>query len=447
MPDFTQPKSSRADGGIMRTLQAFAVLGGLVVLSACSSGGPDSAPGGNGLEITEKVTYRPETIVVPTDKAGAAILERADDDSSFLLDGSVTELAGLTAGRVLLLGGVTLRKVTNVTMEGANLRVTTDEAPLTDAIEEGELHYKGAVDWNGITQIQTGLPGSGVKTQGVQPWKSEATAIGTLGKRWKYAFKGSREGESLKLEVRIDAVTGGTDAYVAVKADIQRPQIQGDITIHSHVTENAAFSISGLSARVTAEWGAGLKLMTSDSVNDILFLPIDVPIPIFPTVPMFFRVGANLAFIAGLVGRGTNASGHFEWTIGGSGEMGGASSGMPASSGEAMTSGTIGAGSNFNAVGGSAIGIVVNAPRFGISLGIPKATEAIYSIGEVVTLLANASGPLGGIVPCKSFELTAKASQSIEGKLLGITLWKTAQDLGAPYKSSWSSPEGVVCVK
>jgi hypothetical protein len=331
-------------------------------------------------------------------------------------------------------------------MEGGNLRVATEAAALNEAIEEGELHWKGKLDWNGITTMQTNLPGSGLNPQSVQPWSNGGGASGTIGP-WKYDFKASTQGNKLTIKSRIDAVSGPADAYVEITAEIDRPNVEGDVTIHKHVTENAQFATRAIHSKVTATWGAGIKQDSAASLNDILWLPIDLPIPLLPTVPLFFRVGANFAFIAGLVGKGTNAGGKFEWEMGSSSSIGGAANAAPTVSGDSSGMGTIGDGSNFNAVGGSAFGIVVNVPRFGVSLGVPKTAEVIYTVGGVVSLEGRASGPLGGLIPCKAFDLTLKASHSIEGKLLGISAWKSSQDLGKPYTTSWSTPQGVKCGK
>jgi hypothetical protein len=109
--------------------------------------------------------------------------------------------------------------------------------------------------------MQTNLPGSGINPQGTQPWTNGGGVTGMMGP-WKYDFKGEIKGETLTISARIDR-KGDMTAWVEIKAEMQRPEVDGGVEIHDHVTENAHFATSGIHAKVTASWGAGISSTSS----------------------------------------------------------------------------------------------------------------------------------------------------------------------------------------
>jgi hypothetical protein len=414
---------------------------GCLALCGGCSGGPEAVPTrDNGLRTTEDITYRPEAIVVPAERAQSIILERSDDDSSFLLDGSAPELADLSPGRVLLLGGVTLRKVTSVTRENGQLRVATEEAALTDAIARGHLGWNGTLDWKAVSTLQTNLPGSGVHVQSAHPWSEEiSTKVEVF--PWSYGFKASKKDN--KLNIDVDIIRKTAAAWMKVHAELDRPDLDGNIYIDDNLAVKAQFAMRNLHGKVSAEWGVGIRNDAALSIDDILWGPVDVAVPILGIVPLFFRASINFGFVAALVGRGTATSGTFDWEFGGSSNLEGDGHAEPAGSGDGSSHATLGNGGDFQAIAGSAIGLVVNAPRFAISLGVPKVTEVMYFWGIISELDARASGP-STLVPCKAFDLTIKMVHGFEGRFLGWTS-KKSQDLGMTSKTSWSVPQGATC--
>ena len=148
--------------------------------SSGSSGGTSSASSGAGAsamltdtqrshlvtdgETTWDVTYADDTTVVDGDALDA--LTSADGSSgTYTFDTSAADAAGidLSEGRVLLIAGTALRRITGTSSSGGTTTVTTEQASLADAIQDGEVGWDVPIrfDYDQFLTATEGGSGSG----------------------------------------------------------------------------------------------------------------------------------------------------------------------------------------------------------------------------------------------------------------------------------------------
>ena len=104
-----------------------------VVADGAASSGPDELP-------SPEITLTDDTVVV-RGNGGATLKSMASDGSTLTLDGGAEGVDQLEAGKVLLLTGVTVVKVTDVRREGSDVIVATEAASLGEVIQDGSLSW------------------------------------------------------------------------------------------------------------------------------------------------------------------------------------------------------------------------------------------------------------------------------------------------------------------
>lgn len=435
----------------MRTpLAPAALLSIALAAAACSGGAPDAGPT---LAGEARVTWRSDAVVLSPEDAARAVIDEANDESTFLLDPSVPGVSAITPGKSFLLGGIALRHADAVETKDGKVLVTTSAAAITDVVEEGHLGWDGAVDFTAGTPKKT----SG---GGVSPLSTPAVSVtGSIG-RWAFEV-GQQTDDNGVMQVTlsasrnssVDTGAGGSGANangslatVTATLRVRRPKLHGSIDISNHVSQNAELAMKSVDADVTIGWNAARPPNGTDpAFGEIVSLPVEFRIPFsVGWVPMFFKLEANFAMVMGLVGQATSAKGSLTFRVSGDDENAFAQ-GAPAPTNAAKTDGTaqLGSDTDIQTVAGSAIGVVFQLPKLSIGVGT-KAAEAAYYISLVSRVDVKSSGVLAGVVPCRSVEWQVGLSHGIEWKVLGMG-GKITEDLGQPIKGSVSVPEGRKC--
>lgn len=100
-------------------------------------------------ETTWDVTYSSDTTVV-SGKALDALKKSDDDAGTYVFDAKAAKAADLDLGkgRVLLLAGQALRRITASDTSGGDITLRTEQASLADAIDEGEVAWDVPLDFD-----------------------------------------------------------------------------------------------------------------------------------------------------------------------------------------------------------------------------------------------------------------------------------------------------------
>jgi len=118
---------------VLRSRDSGPSLAADVVADGGVASGPDELP-------SPEITLTDDTVVV-RGNGGATLKSMAADGSTLTLDGGAEGVDQLEAGKVLLLTGVTVVKVTDVRREGADVIVATEAASLGEVIRDGSLSW------------------------------------------------------------------------------------------------------------------------------------------------------------------------------------------------------------------------------------------------------------------------------------------------------------------
>lgn len=432
----------------MRPIPLLAVPAVLIAssLAGCSGGAP-SAPTLSG---DARVTYRADAIALSPEDAARAVIEEADDESTFLLDPSVPGVSDIAPGKAFLLGGIALRKADKVEPKDGKVLVTTSSAAITDVIESGHLGYDGAVDFAKSAPKTT-------SHGGISPLSTPSVGVtGTVG-RWSFALDQQTADDGtlvLSLTASInkkpDSMGGsGVDANMSVATvsatmRLRRPVLHGAVDVSSHVTQNADFATKALDGDVTVGWTMARPPNGTDpAFAEIVSLPAEVRVPFqVGWVPMFFKAEANFAMVFGLIGQATSAKGSFTFHFGGE-DAHTSTGGAQSSDGHGSGSGSLGPDTEIQTLAGSAVGVVFQIPKLSVGLGV-KGFDAAYYISVASRIDMRSSGALAGVVPCRQVEWQVGVSHGIEWKVLGLS-GKVSQDLFDVSKGSVSVPEGRKC--
>ncbi len=101
---------------------------------------------------TYNVEYNDNTLILK-DENDDLILNLDTATNTYTFDGSQFSKDPI-AGEVILVEGKLLRKVKSVSRNGGNLVVETEDAALTDAIQNGEIAWDVTPEWNNATSLK-----------------------------------------------------------------------------------------------------------------------------------------------------------------------------------------------------------------------------------------------------------------------------------------------------
>ncbi len=122
------------------------------LFNTCEKDDNGSSPSGTESSVYN-VTLTDNTVYI--DSLSANSLVRIDSaDYIYYFEGSDPIITNLQAGDILLIHGVALRKVTNVTFNGDETMVETGYATLNEAIRDGEISWNKEINFkNGVIPV------------------------------------------------------------------------------------------------------------------------------------------------------------------------------------------------------------------------------------------------------------------------------------------------------
>lgn len=422
-------------------------------------------------ETTWDVTYSSDTTVV----SGKAIdtLKKSDDVAgTYVFDAKAAKAAGLDLGkgRVLLLAGQALRRITASNTSGGDITLKTEQASLADAIEEGEVAWDVPISFDfrqfetstkadrsgatpkprssslrpgdpgsarpQLTQISMAMPGGRVVP--VQSGPEIAEAIldsieikpedGSVAWTYeshgnKYQFRLTAHGESVDILVVVSREVGG-DAKMAFR---------GEGSIGSLRSTSANNYVGGeLTGGEVVMQNLNVDLKLSATAAGAGVSPVDLKIPV-PMLTYTWLVGPVpvtvdlTAQIVGNVKAQANASVRAESSISYKGSAGFAYRGTSVSTSGATDVDTL---DPEPADSAAPMGLDVDA-QFGVAF--PSISLSIFGQGLVPSLHTGAvigsnlrwGGPAAGFPAsslCKSGYVRIEVVAGYDLKILGRTL-------------------------
>lgn len=208
----------------------------------------------------------------------------------------------LKRGDIIVIHGITGRKVINSQKTGDRFIVETEEVKLTEIIRNCNIK------WDFTPKL---TPTSKILLDGKQAELTKVTGDGfefkyTLG-NWDYTInmnpKGLSEEGLQEIQVSLicenkDAADGKVTAVLSAKGVTRLPRQSGEINIQNNTLNSFGTNNKGLSSKLTFEGqayfsaGGGNAILTLPPI--ILRVPLEVITGILSPVPIFIDFGLNL---------------------------------------------------------------------------------------------------------------------------------------------------------
>lgn len=242
---------------------------------------------------TYDVEYTDEAVFI-NDDDGGAILNLDTANQIYTLDGSRFE-SEPEVGKVIIIEGKYMRKVTSVSSQGGNVVVETEDAALTDVIQDGTMAWDVNPEWSSVSSLkmdgETILDLEGNLTEKIE------TVISRGGIDHKIVIEPKMvDGKinSCTFEfVMAKKIAGNATAAFTAKGTVTLPNQKSRISISGGELESFKLDNKGikgdfevsLSAAGTKEGAHSLKLPGLALSIPIRFIPtpsgpIPLPIPV-----------------------------------------------------------------------------------------------------------------------------------------------------------------------
>jgi hypothetical protein len=428
-------------------VSAASVLAAALVLAGCSSPvGPHGGAPGTGSSTPapspgttyQGVSFTDNTVVL--DAAAVRNGLHSEDGVTYRFAPGTPGLAALRPGRVVLMSGKALRKVTTVASEGGETVVGTTAAQLNEAIRTGTVGWSQPVNWS---QVPRSAYQKAALDAGLHPRAFEAAWVRPLGSA-PIGFKGEVSGFEVELNLTptpggsldFDMSAGRSNISVAAKGSISSFVSESELRYNAATAQLFTSTVRGLKGDASLEWHAIGVGSAFDNDTPSFTLPFSVPIPIeVGPLPMILTVKSAIRFAPVLVAQ-SSSGGSFKVSYDSDFGFQLASSKAVPQSTVRSTSATLGdketVTAGFQPVG---FGWGWQFPRLELSL----AGTGTYAGLSFDTYMAGEFTPgttlSSQIPPCQRAEITLHAIALYNVAVLGLkaagsqtTLWEKKQD-------------------
>ncbi|MEP9365281.1 hypothetical protein ABLE68_20110 [Nocardioides sp. CN2-186] len=275
-----------------------AVLSTALALAGTAGGSPAATaapPPTTAAAAAGKVTYTPQTVVVPSAVVAKQLMKVSGDGTTYTFKSASGVLAKLKAGSVMLLEKKAVRDVTAVDVVAKHLVVTTSDAALTDVVADGTLSWSSGVDWSKAFAI--GGDGVPVARTAAQRASGGFTLKGKVeGYGYSATFTPSGSGMAVKIAITRDTPV---ELEVNVTGTLTNLRTAGSITVSKGKLGQAQWLANNLAGKF--ELGYSAKPISAFGLGDAggikVTLPAEVAVP-FLVGGIPFYVGVKVAFFA-----------------------------------------------------------------------------------------------------------------------------------------------------
>ncbi|HSO32912.1 MAG TPA: hypothetical protein VLT33_10350 [Labilithrix sp.] len=432
----------------------------LAVVPACSSSSSDASPAeppvGNAgigtlplpnadVDPPADIKLHPDVVVI---HGGLSVLHKVSDDHGvWTLDKSAAGVASLVPGKIVLLAGLDVARVTAVADRGAEVDLSVTPVGFAEVITDGTVSWdKGAIDPsrsviirapNALYEGDTATASVPVKSAslegGLRPLAApqDSSVRIQLADGWTITFSAKQSGDSLDLIVGGQRSVGGGSVGVGNGGTAKLGALEIGVNAKAHIVNvrntSGSLTLSGgamndatinadLAGTVDVDATAKTHVAGQYPSQALIRIPISVeyPFPCLAGLPCYFSV--QLAFLIQpslpTIDSGLGVAGHFEF---------GGTAGMSLGAGTATKTGQATSVEPSNllqqatvvpSAATTAMVFAVQAPRFGIGLGTLSAVGGakIGVFADVVNSFAITVASATALVPCRGLNWNLSAS-------------------------------------
>jgi hypothetical protein len=461
-----------------------------VVAEGAVASGPDELP-------SSDIALTDQTVVV-RGNGGSTLRSMAADGSTLTLDGGAEGLDRLEAGSILLLTGITVVKVTDVTREGDDVVVSTEPASIGEVIRDGTLSWDQVPTSAASMQVWDARPedleveestlddeepiegdepadgeqeGSmGAGGSAADPWGEAqhalAAATAPTGQGASFLSPAqadpiSKTGEIGDYKYSFSKVSGadGSSTYklgltregnyvlkIDLDAEIDTIISSGDLEVRSSTLDKLHLKSNKFNGKAKLSISAGTGETIAPVKQEILTIPVSINFPIVVYgIPFAITVKGKFLIEPAFTSKNATVSGQAEVTFGGTAGL--TYEGGSLSAEGAMTQKGENPMQYVSGLGVGVTGIVFASqfPRLGFGLGYGSSNAGVYLASTTSAGITISSAI--GMVPCNSISITNTTSAGAEAAFIGIDLPLGDSAKTEISKETWNfyAPETEAC--
>jgi|GEM_PF-886055 hypothetical protein len=410
---------------MLSTIKKFLLLSIFILITiSCGDDSTSNPVEDTTITPTYEVEYNEQTIILNDDN-NDLIINLDSATNTYTFDGSRFS-EDPEIGEVILVEGKLLRKVKSVSKSGGNLVIETEDAALTDAIQNGEIAWEVTPEWNNATSLK--FDGVTVMTMPTEFNEKIEHTISYGGIDHKIEIEPKLvDGKVNSCEftfVMAKKIAGDATAAFTAKGTVKLPSQSTLIKIK----EGKLDKFQSFNKGITADLDLSLSAAGSKSGNHSLELPgiaLSIPIRFIPTpsgpipLPIPVSIDIGIQFVTQMtipdVASSATASSKLSLTADGDFEYTGASIKTEGKFGkDQITDGEFDAAANIGLPIDVQFGVAF--PRVGLNIA---GQELAYIHTGFTTGSSLKWGPL-----CKSGYVKMVVEGGYELKVLGQTLAK-----------------------
>ncbi len=365
--------------------------------TSSSTSGPVQLQKGSGYA---HVTYRPNVRILEYEEGKRALIGLSTNEASLLFDPSNATARSLKAGDVLLIKGLLARVVLGAEQTPDGVVVLTQQAALTDLIQDGEIHVQMPVRFSSdhaevkspdagffstlpdlfapplYAQSPENAMANQARAQGnMDAYKSLMKgAVSSIIDGWNMSFQSTPADGRTNLDLQLTRSEGGFVASITGKGSVSNFDFDSTIGIQQSKIQQMKTSFNNLTGEMTFNWAVAKDSPGVMAEESRIKLPgvVDVPLSEFlEGLPLYLEVSGAIMIHPAITGGKEITKGSFRVTY-------------TANQNFQVTSGAVSAGGSTN--GDIDLGdhqdisptaplgmlVAVAAPRIELTLGLSK---------------------------------------------------------------------------
>ena len=433
------------------------------------------------------VEYSDKTVIVDSQTVAQSLRGFSADHDIFLFADSPSLRQKLAPGKIVLFEGLDMRKVDALAVDGPNLIVGTETAPLTEALKNAQIQWSTPVDfkdiydqraaerspetpptrfallnslagWRNVLEPKVYASERG-QLDGETEW--EDSDFATWKAKYHHIFNADH---TLDIDLQLHREAKGLDAQIGAKAHLSKFTQTASLLMADGQFKAASYKYTGLHGTVdfnyVIETSAGKTSMNEVRVK----LPGKISVPLdFTGLPMSLQVSEALLLHPAFTTKGEVAKGGFKVNY--SGDEGFKLAGSDVEpDGQAEGQSTIDETVAFSPLAAYGLVVAIAVPRVELRMGTEEIFEALeipqsvyLKVGKLLqnsplsgTWLPKAGNPLSteaaayfqvvisttaahsgmqSIVPCQQFTMLVKGQVGVDSKVLGVDMNTPAKDI------------------
>lgn len=359
------------------------------------------------------VTYTPNTVRIDLPTVERTLKSVSNDGRVLLFDASDPRINALKEGKVMFLEHIGVRRVTNVINKGSQIAIVTDEASLTDFIQNGRIQFSVPIDFKNRSarMVPQASPQDLLDRLNATLFPvvyAEEGKVGLHAKgevdNWEFELEGEPEGEGLSLSLDVGKKVAGLTVSIKTKDELEKITTAFNAVVSNGAMQQFEYN-TPLQGKLNVSWG----LVTDGPNTGIGEARLKLP-PFAKDVfdvyglPLLFRIDEALIFKPGFEGKKDAAEGGVDITFDGTGGLsvsGGENGGQSAPEGSMTGEPTL-EKTTAESLAAHGVVLALDAPKVSVSLGTESFKEAIEeavpgaALDKAAELLEEAG--LGGLI-------------------------------------------------